>query len=58
MRYQANTSKLWLEMDLTQQVVKGRVMVLDGSHLFPMEKPLATAAAIEASLRNLGACPP
>ena len=31
----------------------GRVTMLDGSHLFPMEKPLATAAAIEASLRNL-----
>jgi hypothetical protein len=29
-------------------------MMLDGSHLFPMEKPLATAAAIEATLRNLG----
>jgi hypothetical protein len=42
-------------MDLTQQVVKGRVMMLDGSHLFPMEKPIATAAAIEATLRNLGA---
>jgi pimeloyl-ACP methyl ester carboxylesterase len=42
-------------MELTQQVVKGRVMMLDGSHLIPMEKPLATAAAIEATLRNLGA---
>jgi pimeloyl-ACP methyl ester carboxylesterase len=31
----------------------GRVMMLDGSHLFPMERPLATAAAIEASLLNL-----
>jgi pimeloyl-ACP methyl ester carboxylesterase len=31
----------------------GRVMMLDGSHLFPMEKPLATAAAIEAALRNM-----
>jgi hypothetical protein len=29
-------------------------MMLDGSHLFPMEKPIATAAAIEATLRNLG----
>ena len=28
-------------------------MMLDGSHLFPMEKPVATAAASEASLRNL-----
>jgi hypothetical protein len=36
-------------------VVKGRVMMLDGSHLFPMEKPIATAAAIEASLLNLSA---
>ena len=41
-------------MDLTEKVVKGRVMMLDGSHLFPMEKPQATAAAIEASLRNQG----
>jgi hypothetical protein len=27
--------------------------MLDGSHLFPMEKPLATAAAMEAALLNL-----
>ena len=40
-------------MELTERITKGRVMMLDGSHLFPMEKPLATAAAIEASLRNL-----
>jgi pimeloyl-ACP methyl ester carboxylesterase len=39
------------------QVTKGRIMMLDGSHLFPMEKPLATAAAVEAALRNLGAQP-
>ena len=39
------------------QITKGRMMMLDGSHLFPMEKPLATAAAIEAALRNLGANP-
>lgn len=42
-------------MEMTQRISKGRVMMLDGTHLFPMEKPLATAAAIEASLRNLGA---
>jgi pimeloyl-ACP methyl ester carboxylesterase len=42
-------------VDLTHKVVKGRVMMLDGSHLFPMEKPIATAAAIEASLLNMGA---
>jgi len=41
-------------MELTQRLTKGRLTMLDGSHLFPMEKPLAAAAAIEASLRNLG----
>jgi hypothetical protein len=40
---------------MTEKLVKGRLMMLDGSHLFPMEKPLATAAAIEAGLRNMGA---
>ena len=30
-------------------------MMLDGSHLFPMEKPIATAAATEAALLNLSA---
>jgi pimeloyl-ACP methyl ester carboxylesterase len=40
-------------LELTQRVSRGRIMMLDGSHLYPMEKPLATAAAIEASLRNL-----
>jgi pimeloyl-ACP methyl ester carboxylesterase len=41
--------------ELTDKVSKGRVMWLDGSHLFPMEKPIATAAAVEASLLNMGA---
>lgn len=41
-------------MAMTRRVVQGRIAMLDGSHLFPMEKPVATAAAIEASLRNLG----
>jgi pimeloyl-ACP methyl ester carboxylesterase len=40
-------------LDLTQRVTRGRLMMLDGSHLFPMEKPLVTAAAIEAALLNL-----
>lgn len=40
---------------MTQRLTEGRMMMLDGSHLFPMEKPLATAAAIEAALRGLGA---
>jgi len=38
---------------MTEQVTKGRMTMMDGSHLFPMEKPLATAAAVEAALRNL-----
>ena len=38
---------------MTQRVTQGRVTMLDGSHLFPMEKPVATAAAIEAALRAL-----
>jgi len=44
-------------MALTQRVTGGRIMMLDGSHLFPMEQPLATAAAIEAALLNLAALP-
>lgn len=39
-------------MAMTGQVTRGRTMMLDGSHLFPMEKPVATAAAIEAALRG------
>jgi pimeloyl-ACP methyl ester carboxylesterase len=39
-------------MQMTQQVTKGRIMMLDGSHLFPMERPIATAAAIEAALKG------
>ena len=40
-------------MAATEKVTHGRVMMLDGSHLFPMEHPLATAAAIEAALLNM-----
>lgn len=42
-------------MDMVLRITKGRTMMLDGGHLFPMEKPLATAAAVEAALRNMGA---
>jgi len=38
---------------MTTRVTHGRMAMLDGSHLFPMERPLATAAAIEAALRSL-----
>jgi pimeloyl-ACP methyl ester carboxylesterase len=35
---------------LTHRITQGRVTMMDGSHLFPMEKPVATAAAVEAAL--------
>ena len=40
-------------MAMTEKITKGRISILDGSHLFPMEQPIATAAAIEAALLNL-----
>ena len=40
-------------MAMTEKITRGPVMMLDGSHLFPMEQPIATAAAIEASLLNM-----
>jgi len=40
-------------MTMTRKLTQGRITMLDGSHLFPMEKPVATAAAIEAALRAL-----
>ncbi len=38
---------------LTEKVTKGRIMMLDGTHLFPLENPLASAAAVEAALLNM-----
>ncbi|MDH1336215.1 alpha/beta hydrolase [Comamonas thiooxydans] len=40
-------------MEMTQRITCGRITMLDGGHLFPMERPEATAAAIEASLLNM-----
>ncbi|UBQ40726.1 alpha/beta fold hydrolase [Comamonas thiooxydans] len=40
-------------MEMTQRITRGRIAMLDGGHLFPMERPEATAAAIEASLLNM-----
>ena len=40
-------------MDMTLRITHRRTMLVDGSHLFPMEQPHMTAAAIEASLLNL-----
>lgn len=42
-------------MQMTEQLTKGRISMLDGTHLFPMEMPAVTAAAIEASVLNLQA---
>ena len=39
----------------TAKFARGRVTMIDGTHLFPMEKPLASAAAVEACLRSMGA---
>ena len=40
-------------MAMTERLTRGRITMVDGSHLFPMEKPQVTAAAIEAALLNL-----
>lgn len=44
-------------LDMTLRITRGRTMMLDGSHLFPMERPHATAATIEAALLNLASLP-
>jgi len=40
-------------LGLTERITRGRIMMVDGSHLFPMEQPQMAAAAIEAALLNL-----
>lgn len=40
-------------MALTQRVAAGRITMIDGTHLFPMERPSVAAASIEAALLNL-----
>ena len=45
-------------MAMTEKVTKGRIMMLDGSHLFPMETPIATSAAMEAALLNMASLSP
>ncbi len=39
--------------DLTAQITKGCMSWIDGTHLFPMEKPVATAALVEGSILSL-----
>jgi len=40
-------------LNLSRRVTQGRVMKIDGTHLFPMEYPKVTAAAVETALLNL-----
>jgi hypothetical protein len=40
-------------LDFSRRVTQGRVMKVDGTHLFPMEHPLVAAAAVETALLNL-----
>lgn len=40
-------------LDFTRRITKGRVAMVDGTHLFPMEHPEMSAAAVEAALLNL-----
>ena len=38
---------------MTKRITEGRVRMVDGSHLFPIENPLVTAAAIHAELTSM-----
>jgi pimeloyl-ACP methyl ester carboxylesterase len=40
-------------LDFSRRITQGRIAMVDGTHLFPMEHPGVAAAAIEASLLNL-----
>ncbi len=40
-------------MTVTEKLTKGRITMIEGGHLFPMEQPAQTAAAIAATLGTL-----
>ena len=40
-------------IEFTKRITKGRITMLDGTHLVPMESPVATAAAVEAAILNM-----
>jgi pimeloyl-ACP methyl ester carboxylesterase len=40
---------------LTEKVTKGRMAWMDGTHLYPMERPQAAAAMVEAAVRGFSA---
>ena len=41
--------------ELTEKFTHGRMSWIDGTHLFPMEKPLATAALVEGMIQSITA---
>jgi len=40
-------------IEFTKRITKGRITTIDGTHLVPMESPIATAAAVEAAILNM-----
>jgi pimeloyl-ACP methyl ester carboxylesterase len=40
-------------IDLTRKITHNRITMMDGGHLFPMEHPLPTAAAIDAAIKAM-----
>ena len=40
-------------MTMTNKLAKGRIQMLPGSHLFPMEMPAETAAAIDVAIKSM-----
>lgn len=40
-------------MTMTNKLAKGRIQMLPGSHLFPMEWPIETAIAIDTALKSM-----
>lgn len=41
-------------LGVTRRITQGRMLMLEGSHLLPLENPFATAAAVESALRGMG----
>jgi pimeloyl-ACP methyl ester carboxylesterase len=48
-----STEMAQVGMTMTEKIAHGHISMMEGGHLFPMEQPLATAAAIESSLLSL-----
>ncbi len=41
-------------LTLTRRIVGNRLLMIDGSHLFPMERPQATAEVVLEAIRSMG----